>query len=369
MSARAAGFARRLRRRSRTGAALFDALLAMALFGVIAIIVMLWVDQQRKNELAEEAGRQVAILGHAAGHYALTHYADAPGTFSPNSRRLLHSELRTRGILPASFPEVDAMGRELRVWYRRVGSHPAHTRIQVLAGQSRFEVDGDVRVPLRALFKGRGKVRLGLVSGAARCGPVGLTAPCLIGPTVAESLASAPFNAGWIQEGGLMAFYEVSREEYCGDLVLRAATATCPDSAVLGSLNMGAHTLGNVGTLTVGAAGADGYAHTVEVTNDMAVTGDFGVEIRSGRGGLVVDNRVEAGAGIVVRGGLAVYGNVEADVNLRIRTDHIIQGNLDVKGEADADNVRAQTMRIDESAAENVNVDRLRANSCSDCTR
>ena len=355
------GFAERLRRRRRRGAALLDAFLALAIFGVLATAIVLWLDQRRQRDLEAEAGRQVAILGHAAAHYALTHYTDAPGTFGTGTRRLNYSHLQTRGILPAAFPEADAMRRELRIWFRYVGSHPTHDRIQILAGQADFEAS-DARIPLRGLLASRGKVRVGLVRRSG-C-PTGLAAPCLVGPTVTESL-TAPFNTGEIKHGGLMAFAEVTREEYCGDVVLRQARPTCPDSADLGTLDMGANDVRNVGNLPVGTAGADDYTHQVDVANDMAVTGDMTVNV-TGRGGLVVDQTVEADT-LTVSGTLAIYGNVEADNDLTVTTDFLIRGDLDVANTARATNVRTQTMEIDETATENLNVDNLRVDSCSDC--
>ena len=358
-------FCGRLRRRGRRGAALLDAFLALAVFAVLATAVVLWLDQQRQRDLQEEAGRQVAILGYAAAHYAQAHYADAPGTFSGNTRRLFFADLQSRGILPASFAEQDAMRRELRLWYRRVGSFPTHDRIQILAGQSRFTAGRDTRIPLRGLFASRGKVRLGLVRRTG-C-PPGLTAPCLVGPTVTESL-TAPFDVGWIEHGGLMAFVEVTREEYCGDAVLRQASATCPDSSDLGTLDMGENAVRNVGRMTVGTAGAAGYAHHVDVNNDMQVTGNMTVNVL-GRGGLVVDKTVDVRSTLTVIGGLAIYGNVEADNDLAVTADFRIRGNLDVANTARATNVRSRTMDVQESATENLNVDNLFVNSCPNCVK
>ena len=362
---------RRLRAGRRRGAALFDALLAITLLAVLGTGVLLWMGAQKQKDLIDEAGRQVAIWGHAAAHYARTHFAEDPGaTGGPwsNSPQIMPTDLESRGILPADFPTTDAMRRELRIWFRHVpsGSFPTHDRIQVLAGQSNFAASNDTRLPYRALLRSRGKVRLGMVRRSG-C-PPGLTAPCLVGPTVAESL-TPPFDVGWIEHGAVMAFYEITREEYCGDLVLREDTPTCPDSAVLGSLDMGAHTLENVGDLTVGAAGANAYTHEVGVHNDMEQVGNMTVDIVSGRGGLVVGRSVDVD-NLTVNGGLAIYGNVEASNNLDISAgDFSIRGNLDVRGHVDAGNSRSATMRIDETANENLNTEILRTNNCPACTR
>ena len=366
LSVSPSGFAGRLRRRGRRGAALLDAFLALAVFAVLATAVALWLDHRRQRDLQEEAGRQVAILGHAAAHYALTHYADAPGTFSGSGVRLSYADLQTRGILPASFAEQDAMRRELRLWYRRVGSFPTHDRIQILAGQSNFTAGSDTRIPLRGLFASRGKVRLGVVREGVVCAGLGV-ARCLMGPTVTESLP-APFDATEIETGGLMAFVEVTREEYCGDVVLRQARPTCPDSSDLGTLDMGENDVRNVGNMTVGTAGADGYTHHVDVNNDMQVTGNMTVDV-SGRGGLVVDKTVDVRSTLTVSGSLAVYGNVEADNDLDVTADFRIRGNLDVANTARATNVRSRTMDVLETATENLNVDRLFVNSCPNCVK
>ena len=358
------GFAGRLRGRGRRGAALLDAFLALAVFAALATAVVLWIDKQRQRDLEEEAGRQVAILGHAAAHYALTHYAGAPGTFWTGAR-LNYTDLQTRGILPAGFPETDAMRRELKIWHRSAPGWPLHDRIQILAGQADFEPDDDTRIPLRGLFASRGKVRLGLVRRSG-C-PPGLTAPCLVGPTVTASLTN-PFDHSFIDHGGLMAFVEVTREEYCGDVVLRQASATCPDSSDLGTLDMGENDVQNVGNMTVGTAGADGYTHHVDVNNDMQVTGNMTVDV-SGRGGLVVDKTVDVRNTLTVSGGLAIYGNVEADNDLAVTADFRIRGNLDVANTARATNVRSRTMNVLETATENLNVDRLFVNSCPNCVK
>lgn len=359
-------FAGRLWRRRRRGAALLDTMLALAVLGVVAMGAVLWLDSRRQKDVMAEAGRQVAILGDAALHYARTHFADA--AFAPGAHRLSFGDLESGGILPTGFAGSDAMRRELRVWYRREGPAPLYDRVLVLAGQSRFRAGGDTRMPYRALFASRGKVRLGMVRSGSVCMAAGLTAPCLVGPTVARSL-TAPFDAGWIEEGAIMALVEVTREEFCGDLVLRQAHSTCPGSALLGSLDMGAHAVRNVGELTVGAAGASGYTHEVAVTNDIQVSGDMRVDIVSGRGGLVVDRTVEVGSTMTVSGGLSIYGNVEVRNDLDIRDDFRVHGNLDVSGGVDADNVRAQTMDVQETAEENLNVGILRVDSCPACTQ
>ena len=152
--------------------------------------------------------------------------------------------------------------------------------------------------------------------------------------------------------------------------VLRQASATCPDSSDLGTLDMGENAVRNVGRMTVGTAGAAGYAHHVDVNNDMQVTGNMTVNVLGGRGGLVVDKTVEVRGGpLRVLGSLAIYGNVEADNDLAVTADFRIRGNLDVANTAQATNVRTRTMDVQESATENLNVDNLYVDSCSDCDR
>ena len=58
LSVSPSGFAGRLRRRGRRGAALLDAFLALAVFAVLATAVALWLDHRRQRDLQEEAGRQ-----------------------------------------------------------------------------------------------------------------------------------------------------------------------------------------------------------------------------------------------------------------------------------------------------------------------
>lgn len=382
--------ASRLRRRGRRGAALFDALLAMALLAVVATGFILWQDSRRQADVVEEAGRQVAILGHAAAHYAWANYAATGGTVWPANGRLTRDMLAAgKGILPEKFPETDAMRRDLRVWYRRVGSSP--DRIQVLAGQGGFAAT-DTRTAHRALFASRGRVHLGLVRRTG-C-PTGLTAPCLVGPTVAESLA-APFNDAWVREGSVMAFHEITREEYCGDFVLRETSTICPDSARIGprrplpgadgvegtaddvprpvDLDMGNNALEKVGTMTVGASGAEDDVHEVVIRGDMkGTTGAVNIGGPSARqGAIVVDSKAEVRNDMVVRGGLAIYGNVEAAKDLEVRSEFILHGNLDVSGKVDAGNVRAAEMTIDadEVDGEALNTRELHVDGCVGCTR
>ena len=155
-------FAGRLRRWRRHGAALLDAFLALAVFAVLATAVALWLDRQRQRDLEEEAGRQVAILGYAAAHYAQAHYAGCTRdifreyrdglTFSPTCRPGAFCRRRSPET-GCDAPGISGSG------IGSVGSFPTHDRIQILAGQSNF--DGGPTTP--------GPRCAGCSRAAARC--------------------------------------------------------------------------------------------------------------------------------------------------------------------------------------------------------
>ena len=365
-------FASRLRLRLRRGAALFEGLLALGVLAVVMVWAAIYADSRQQALLEEEAGRQVAILGAAAAHYARTHFTDGslgdPIGGCAGCGRFTFAHLQSGdGILPAGFPEADAMRRDLRIWYRREGTAPRYDRILVLAGQSNFEPEGDTRTPYRALFQNHGRVHLGMVRRTG-C-PAGLTAPCLVGPTVAESLTD-PFDRSFVDDGGVMAFYRFTRQEYCGELVLREANPACPDSGTIaGDLDMGGQRLGGVGTLDIGDPGSDGRAHELAVREDMEVTGAFTLDMATEGDGLAVGRDLEVESTLTVSGALSVYGDVAVHEDLTVNNDFGIRGDLDVTHRID----RMRTIDVSgdmevSGSDEGLNVQDLHVGSCPNCT-
>ena len=374
----------------RRGAALLDALLALAVFAILATSTAVWLDGQRQDDIAVMTGRQTATLGAAAADYVREHYESNAAATWPSDKKLwsdADTELRDNGVLPAAFPTADAMRRDLRVWYRRIGTHPNHTAIQVLAGQGGFDAGG-ARIPDRALFQGRGRVRLGIVeketgcnaSGAqCRCPGTAADRLCLVGPSVAEDIEDFDGQTGsgtgtsnaWLSDGAVMAFFELTQEEYCGGLVMREASTVCPLQD-LSALDMGGNALaGTGGDLKVGTSGDPSK---IVIAGDMTASGAVSVAISGSnpKGGIAADRDfVVSGALTITGGGLAVYGNVEAG-GLTVTNGFDVLGDLDIVGKATVTSVVdvGDDMTVKDtntSTDENLNVGSLRVDNCTGC--
>ncbi len=318
----------RLWRRRRRGFAMFEVIVALAVLGTLVTAGLLWLDEQKKHTLEEEAGRQVALLGAAAEHWAWDNY---PALTATTHTAVPMSTLKVQGVLPQSFAgggseSVDAMRRTLKVWYVRFSS-PVEA-VRVLAGQVDLAAN-DARLPYRALFQGGGSVRLGMVRTSG-C-PSGVTAPCLVGPNVQATIQQ--FDNLEISHGAVMALHEVTKDDFCGDYIMRQAMTACPDSNRMDTdLNMGNNDLQNGGTVQAG---------NLRVDNDMTVTGAFSVA-----GALNVDKTLEASGDITVHGNARVYGNIEADQNITVSGAFTVRGTIDVEDDIRADQLTVGTGTI-----------------------
>ena len=216
--------ARRLRSRLRRGySGLLDLMLALVLFSIVALGLNAWLEIESAHGRARASGQTVAVLADAARYHVQAHYhtliGGAPRTVSRGA-------LAADRILPDNFVFADAMKRDLAVLVL-----PDTDGVRVLSGQT--PGPGDDRRPSAGLVEGVADQRLGMVT-RTRC-PSGVTAPCLLGPGVADSVAG--FDTGFpgrVREGAIMALYEYDHEDYCGAFLHRVDTGICPGANRMG---------------------------------------------------------------------------------------------------------------------------------------
>ena len=193
--------------------ALLEALLALAVMGVVVAGVSVRIEIERTHERAREAGRAVSVLADAARQHVQAEYA-AILSGGPSSVTL--GVLQASGVLPENFRTGDAMKRDLGVWV--VASSGG---VRVLAGQEAGV--GDSRRPHAALARARPGQRLGIVETdveTPRCRDASVAAPCLLGPGVAEDI-SAFASLLTLRDGALMELYEYEHRDYCGAFLHR----------------------------------------------------------------------------------------------------------------------------------------------------
>lgn len=265
---------RRLRRRARRGFGLLEAMLALVVAAVAVLAVNTWIELERSHARARDSGRTVAVLADAATHHVQTHYEDLVGG---GAMSLTEAALKADGILPANFVFGDAMKRDLAVLVL-----PSAAGVRVLAGQVPDAVDG--RRPYAAVTQGLEGQRLGMVE-MSRC-PAGITAPCLMGPGIEESVSA--FNTPFpnqVREGAIMALYEFDHADWCGDFLHRTPTSLCT----------GGNRMGQDVTIT----GRLTNASSIEDVTSLVMHGALSIGERLEVGGtLESEGRMTAGTGV-----------------------------------------------------------------------
>ncbi len=194
------------------------------LLGLAAMGVSVWLDAERTEGRARDSGRAIAVLANAARHHVQADYEGLIASATPETLDA-RGDFTDEDILPENFVFSDGMKRDLKVLVL-----PSSNGVRVLSGQ--FPDSGDGRPAHAGITQGMGGQHMGIVE-SARC-PSGVTAPCLMGPGVAESLSdfdSAPaFAASRPTAGALMVLYEFSHDDWCGDFLHRTETAICADA-------------------------------------------------------------------------------------------------------------------------------------------
>ena len=247
--------ARRLSRRPRRGAALMEALLALAVIAVAALGANAWFQAQGVEARQRAAARQVAVLADAARVHVQKTYA---ALVQAASRTWTASSFPV-GVLPGNFLWKDSMKRDLKVL---VLPDSASGTVRALSGQ--FPAAGDVRHPGAAVaaeaepaqFMGVVEEETGCNASGAQCRCPGTAADrlCLVGPAVSADLAD--FDTAFpneLQPRAIMTLYEYSSEAYCGDFLHRTRTNT-PFKVCSSDVNKMSQALTIVGSVTNAAS-------------------------------------------------------------------------------------------------------------------
>lgn len=320
-------FARRLRARAGRGSALLEMVLSLAVLGVAALGISSYFEVERTRERGKEAGRTVAVLANAARHHVMSEYEDlVSGT--PTAAVLdARADFVDATILPESFMFSDEMKRDLKVLVL-----PTSGGVRVLSGQ--FPASGDTRVPHDGLTQGMTGQFLGLVERGAgnRC-PAGVTAPCLLGPGIAEEISD--FDAFAVSSrpaaGALMVLYAIAHDDWCGDFLHRTPTRIC--------------TAGNRMAQPLTVSGTVKNAASINTVGTLRVHGRLTVG-----GTLDMDGLSSARARMTVGTGLKAYRvTVEGDYGAGAQND-ACQSSSPLRAVCNDDRVVvADTLRLTDS--------------------
>ena len=324
------GLARRLGCGAGRGAALAELLLAVAVLGVLLSLGIDWYRERQRAALAEEAGREMALLTAAAQDYAVAEYAPLLGTVgapsSPAPQEVTLAALRAAGVLPAHMDDTDAMKRRLRVLALPRGAGAAADGLRLLVTQ---QVEaGDGRWPAAAVFEARRAQAMGIVAaGESR----------LRGPSVDASVADfqgADFDGDGVADGlpagfALAVLLEVDEEDVCGGQLYRDVSV-CPNGAAMATaLDMGGRDIVNVGAF--GAA-------SLTLSGGLSVLDELTVA-----GGLTVDRSVEIDGAARVAGALSTDGEAVVAGALRAASltavGAVAAGSLEAEGAVAAGSV------------------------------
>lgn len=267
-------------RRAARGLSLFGSLLAMAVLGTLVLAVITWLEDRSLEERERIAGGQLETLAHGVGSYVHSIFTTLPATLP---REITLGELRTAGVLPDGFGDVDALGRGFRVLARDGGSGA----VDVVVAETL--PTGDTLVPSGALLGDRfGGVRMGVVPPD--------TPTRLRGPTVDVDVSAFQGGFGGVPAvGALAAFERFDHGSVFGDQLYRLeikgfAEANRMETA----LDLGGNDIENGGLVK---------ATSLDVTEDFETGGELKVS-----GKLIVGQAVEVTGAVTVTGAVSAGG-------------------------------------------------------------
>ena len=288
------------RRRKRTylGVGLFEAVLALALLGVLVLGATVFFESRALEKRGRLAAVQLAVLAEAAASHAHSRFPALLALAQVGPSELSLAALKASGSLTAEFSETDALGRGYRV-------------LMLAAGADAFDLlvaetvpAGDTVRPAAALLEAPGP-------------GVGLTGPSrLSGPTVdADVSAFRAAFAGAPAEGALAALRRFDHGSVYGDALYRVAIPGFAEANRMDAdLDMGGHAIERAGRIEAASLEVE---TDVEAGGDLSVTGDLlvGRAVRAA-GTVEAGERIAAAAarieGQVESGEMTVSGAMRA---------------------------------------------------------
>ncbi len=302
---------------------LFAALLAAALTAILAAGGFEWLSARAMDERVRLAGRQHAALADAVAAYVDGNFPALLAAAQGGPSRIAIADLRAAGVLPAGWPQVDALRRRPEILMLADGANA----VRVLVAQR--VPAGDAVDPSAALFQDSGGIRLGLVPPEA--------ATRLRGPLI--DLDVSGFQGAFSGAPAARALAAFSRHDHrtvYGDALYRTAVPGFPEANRMETaLDMNGNDITGAGEIS---------AQSLAIAQELTVQGDL-----TAAAGLSV------GAGLTVAGAASVAGSLTAgDAAV---TGRATSATLSVAGDATMGTltatgaVRAPSARISGTAA------------------
>ena len=347
-------------RRSIRGLSLFGSLLALALLGMVVLGVTVFLETQRMEGRARLAAAQLAVLASAAESDANSRFPQLLVLAAGGPTEITLVELRANGLLPASFGDVDALGRGWRV-------------LVLAAGADAFDLlvtetvpAGDTVLPASALLATHGAVRLGMIAPD--------TPAQLMGPALDADVSGFQAVFGGVPEPGALAVLaRLDHQSVFGDHLHRVAVpGFAAANRMETDLDMDGNAITGAGELEAQSLSLSG---DLEASGDITVTGDLVI----GRallingladvGALTAGEAVIAGtltsAEVTVSGslqaaGITASGTVEA---ASIGAAGAIAAGSATLGALNAGEVTARTVTATDVTATSVTAEALQVNT------
>ncbi len=303
------------------GFTLFEALVTIALLGVLSLGVVAYVERLGMERREAAAARDLGTLARAARAHA-AHDIGAMRIAAGGSglREVTLAELESSGWLHSGFPVTNDLGQGYRIFHRRTGSDG----LEVLV--STVTPTGEERgLALRAGYDSAADVFIGTVRP---------TAPTRVrGPALDADVSSYQGAFGEPSPGEMAALCALTmRGSYGSQLYRVALTGWTEGNTMRTDLSLGGEDLRGVGDIEARAA-------TVEETLEVL-------------GNAAVHEELTVGTEMTVAGKLEVAGTLEvAALHASSGIDSAsatVHGALQARRASVAESVEAKTFTVDE---------------------
>ena len=246
----------RRRRRIYLGVGLFEALLALALLGVLVLGATVFFETRALEKRGRLAAVQLSVLAEAAAAHAHSRFPGLLAQAGGGPSELTLAALKASGSLTAEFSETDALGRGYRV-------------LMLAAGTDAFDLlvaetvpAGDTVRPAAALLEAPGP-------GIGLAGPSRLS-----GPAVNADLGAFRASFGGAPaEGALAVLRRFDHGSVYGDALYRVAIPGFAEANRMDAdLDMGGNAIERAGRIEAASLEVE---TDLEAGGDLTVTGDL----------------------------------------------------------------------------------------------
>ena len=271
------------------GLSLFGSLLALGLLGMVVLGVAVFLETHRWEGRARLAAGQLAVLVNAAESDANSRFPQLLVLATGGPTEITLGELRANGSLPASFPDVGALGRGWRVLVLATGADAFDLLVTETVPA------GDTVLPGAALLETHGAVRLGMITPDAPAQ--------LIGPAVDVDVGGFQAAFGGTPEARALAtLVRLDHQSVFGDHLHRVVV---PGFAAANRMETDLDMDGNAIT---GASEVE--AESLSLTGDLEASGNITIsgDLAVGRA-LRITGRADV-TGVLTAGEAAIAGTL-----------------------------------------------------------